>query len=66
MPTYKQTVCFVKDVCITAKDAADANAQLEELVDQAEFDADASCDSFEIFEDKSVDAANTQAQTPPP
>src|ERR1035438_2841806 len=55
MPTYKQTVLFVKDVIITARDAADANEQLEELVGDAEFSAGVSCDSFEIFEDEPVE-----------
>ena len=55
MPIYKQTVCFVKDVVITARDAAAANEQLEELVGDAEFSAGVSCDSFETFEDEPIE-----------
>jgi|ERR1039457_3018410 RecJ-like exonuclease len=55
MPNYKTTVNFWKDYSITAKDAKDANYQLEELVGDDEFSVGLQNDGFEIFEDEPVE-----------
>lgn len=55
MPTYTQTVRFEKEFCIQAKNAAEANQKLQDLVDQVEFDADVRSDGWHIFEDDPID-----------
>lgn len=55
MPTYKQTVRFEREFAIEARDAAAANEKLDELVRQAEWDADVREDGHYEFEDEPVE-----------
>ena len=55
MPTYKTTVQFVRPITITAKDAAEANQELEDLVSESEMGGDVRCDSFVVFQDEPVE-----------
>lgn len=55
MPQYKETVKFYKSFVIEAKDAAEANEKLEELVGDVEFSADVENDGYTVFEDEPVE-----------
>ena len=55
MPTYTTKVTFYRSFKITARDAKDANQQLEDLVHETEFGGDVEHDGFEVFEDEPVE-----------
>lgn len=55
MPTYKQTVQFVRVIKITARDAAEANQMLSDLVSETEVDGNVECDGWREFEDEPVE-----------
>lgn len=52
---YKQSVTFIKSFEIEAKNAAEANEKLLDLVSQTEWDADLRHDGFRDFEDEDID-----------
>lgn len=54
MPIYKQTVCFERDFKIQARDAAEANEKLGDLIRQAEWDANLRTLDYYDFEDEPV------------
>ena len=54
MPEYKQRVKFYKDFTITAKNAKEANDKLDELINEAEWDAKIELDERYDFEDEPV------------
>lgn len=55
MPKYTQTVRFEREFVIEAKDAGDANEKLEDLIRQAEWDANVRNDGYYDFEDEPVE-----------
>jgi hypothetical protein len=55
MQKYEQTVHFKREINITAKNAAEANRILEELISSSEFHGDVVHDGYEDFEDEPVE-----------
>lgn len=55
MPEYKQRVKFYRDFTITAKNAKEANDKLDELINEAEWDAKIEVDERYDFEDEPVE-----------
>ncbi len=55
MPKYQQTVTYYKRYEIEAKNAAEANEKMDDLVSETEFGDDLQNDGYEIFEDEPVE-----------
>lgn len=51
---YTQKVQFYREVSIEAKNAAEANEKLQELIQTSEFHGDVQCDGYETFEDEPI------------
>lgn len=55
MQEYRQRLQFTRDIVIKAKDAAEANAKLEEIINDIEFSSSVDCDGYQEFEDEPVE-----------
>lgn len=55
MPKYTQTVTFKREISITAKNAAAANEQMQDMIRSSEFHGDVEVDDYYDFEDEPVD-----------